>query len=104
MVKSKIGWSIEARLDLIDILDYYIKRNKSTLYSKKLNSKINISLRLIKKNPLIGLQSEIESVRALITGDYQIIYEILDNLILIIMIWDCRRDPEDKIIDIRIKR
>ena len=103
MVKYKIDWSIEARLDLINILEYYIKRNKSALYSKKLNSKINRSIKLITKNPLIGLPSQLESVRALITGDYQIIYEIFDDLIMIIMIWDCRRDPEDKILGKRIK-
>ena len=104
MVKYKVEWSIEARLDLIDILEFYIIRNKSALYSKKLNSKISKSIKLITKNSLIGLQSQIDSVRALITGDYQIIYEILDNLIIIIMIWDCRRDPEDKILDQRIKK
>ena len=104
MAKYKVEWSIEARLDLIDILEYYIKRNKSAQYSKKLNSKINRSIKVITKNPLIGLQSQIESVRALITGDYQIIYEIFDDLIMVIMIWDCRRDPEDKILDQRIKK
>jgi plasmid stabilization system protein ParE len=104
MVKYKVEWSIEARLDLIDILEFYITRNKSTPYSKRLNSKINKSIKIITKNPLIGLHSQIDSVRALITGDYQIIYEILDNLIIIIMIWDCRRDPEDKILDQRIKK
>jgi len=104
MAKYKIDWSIEARLDLIDILEFYRIRNKSSLYSKKLNTKINKSIKLINKNPLIGLQSQIASVRALITGDYQIIYEIFDNLILIIMIWDCRRDPEDKVLDQRIKK
>jgi plasmid stabilization system protein ParE len=103
MAKYKIEWSIEARLDLIDILEFYIIRNKSALYSKRINSKINKSIKLIAKNPLIGLQSQIESARALITGDYQIIYEIFDSVILIIMIWDCRRDPEDKILDQRIK-
>jgi plasmid stabilization system protein ParE len=103
MVKYKVEWSIEARLDLIDILEFYKTRNKSDLFSKKLNSKINKSIKLIIKNPLIGLQSQIDSVRALITGDYQIIYEIIDNLIMIIMIWDSRRDPEDKIIGLRIK-
>jgi plasmid stabilization system protein ParE len=103
MVNHKIKWSIEARLDLLDILEYYIIRNKSTLYSKKLNSKINRSIKFIIKNPLIGLQTQIVSVRAFITGDYQIIYEIFDDLIIIIMIWDCRRDPEDKILDQRVK-
>ena len=104
MVKYKVEWSIEARLDLIDILKFYITRNKSDLFSKKLNSKINKSIKLITKNPLIGLKSQIDSVRVLITGDYQIIYEILDNLIIIIMIWDCRRDPGDRIIDQRVKK
>lgn len=103
MVKHKIKWSIEARQDLIDILDYYIIRNKSALYSRKLNSKINSGIRFILKNPLIGLKTQIVSVRAFITGDYQIIYEIFDDLIIIIMIWDCRRDPEDKILDQRVK-
>jgi plasmid stabilization system protein ParE len=104
MAKYKIEWSIEARLDLIDILEFYINRNSSNSYSKKLNSKINRSLKLITNNPLIGLKSQIESVRALITGDYQIVYEISDNIILIVMIWDCRRDPGDRIIDQRVKK
>ena len=104
MAKYKIEWSDESRLDLIDILEFYISRNKSALYSKKLNAKINKSIKLITKNPFIGLQSQIDSVRALITVDYQIIYEIFGNEILIIMIRDCRRDPEDKILDQRIKK
>ena len=104
MVKYKIEWSIEARLDLLDILDFYISKNKSAAYSKKLYSKIHKSTRLIAKQPYIGTQTEIETVRAFITGDYHIIYEILDNKIYISMIWDCRRDPEYKIIDTRIKK
>ena len=104
MAKFKIEWSIEARLDLLDILNYYVIRNKSAAYSKKLNSKIYNSTKLIAKHPFIGTQTGIDTVRAFITGDYQIIYEILDNKILITLIWDCRRDPEDKIIDSRIKK
>ncbi len=85
-------------------MNYYIGRNKSAVYSNKLNSKITKSLKLIGQNPLIGIKSEIESVRALITGDYQIIYETIDNIIIVVMIWDCRRDPEDKIIGLRVKK
>ena len=104
MAKYKIEWSIEARLDLIDILEFYINRNSSNSYSQKLNSKISRSLKLITNNPLIGLKSQIESVRVLITGEFQIVYEISDNIILIVMIWDCRRDPGDRIIDQRVKK
>ena len=103
MAKYKIEWSTDAKSDLFDILDFYIQRNKSTTYSKKLNAEINKSIKLISRTPLIGTKTDYDTVRALITGDYQIIYEIYDQLLLIVMIWDCRRDPEDKRIGKRIK-
>ena len=103
MVRIKIEWSLEARLDLIDILEFYIRRNGNSIYSRKLYLQINKSIQFLVKNPFIGKQTEDPSVRALITGDYQIIYEVFDKLILIIMIWDCRRDSEDKVIDLRKK-
>jgi len=104
VVKFKIDWSLEARLDLMDILDYYLKRNKSSAYSIKLNARIQRSVKRLAKNPFLGTRTNYHSVRALVTGDYQIIYEIFDQMILVIMVWDCRRDPGEKIIDQRIKK
>ena len=104
MVKYKVEWSIEARLDLLDILEYYYQRNGNANYSRKLNSKINKSIKLATKNPLLGLQTDINSVRAIVTGDYQIIYEIIEKTLLVVMVWDCRRNPEDKIIPPRTKK
>lgn len=103
MVKYKINWSIETRLDLIDILEFYVIQNGTASYSARLNSKINKSVRLISKNPFLGTITEYDSIRVLATGDYQIIYEIFNQLILIVMIWDCRRNPEDRVIDKRIR-
>jgi plasmid stabilization system protein ParE len=98
MVKYKVAWSVEARLDLLDILEFYFLRNGNANYSRKLYSKINKSIKNATKNPFLGLQTDISSVRAIVTGDYQIIYEIIDKTLLIVMIWDCRRNPEDKLI------
>jgi plasmid stabilization system protein ParE len=103
MARFKVEWSTEARLDLLDILEFYLERNGNLVYSSKINTKINRSIKLLIKNPFLGKKTEYDSVRALISGDYQIIYEIFDQMILIIMIWDCRRDPSDKIIDQRKK-
>jgi plasmid stabilization system protein ParE len=103
MAKRKIDWSIEAKLDLYDILEFYTKRNGTPTYSKKLFTKINHRIKLLYRNPLIGTKTDFEAVRTVITGDYQIIYEIFNQLILIIMIWDCRRNPEEKRIGQRIK-
>lgn len=100
MAKYKVNWSIEARQDLLDILKYYIERNGNSVYSKKLNLKINEDIKLLLKNSNLGISTDSETIRVLITGDYQIIYEILETekIILINMLWDCRRNPKDKII------
>jgi plasmid stabilization system protein ParE len=103
MVKVKIEWTIEARLDLLDILEFYLQRNGNSIYSKKLYTRINDSVKLLAKNPFLGKQTEDTTIRALVTGDYQIIYEVFEKLILIVMIWNCRRDPTDKVIDLRKK-
>jgi plasmid stabilization system protein ParE len=104
MAKYKVEWSIEARLDLLGILKFYFQRNGNANYSRKLNSQIHKSIKLASKSPLLGLQTEIESVSAIVTGDYQLIYEIIGNTLLIVMVWDCRRNPEDKILTPRTKK
>ncbi|MBI1182684.1 type II toxin-antitoxin system RelE/ParE family toxin [bacterium] len=104
MAGYKIVWSKWARSDLIEILEFYINRNGTATYSKKLNSKIKHSLKVISKNPKIGVETDFENVRAIITGDYQIIYEILEGVILVSMIWDCRRNPNSKKLGLRINR
>lgn len=103
MASYKIEWSLEAKHDLTDILEFYIFRNGSSVYSKKLYSKISRSIRVLAKNPYLGVRTDDSDIRAVITSDYQIIYEVFEKIILILMIWDCRRDPEDRIIDTRRK-
>ena len=103
MAKYKIEWSHEARLDLIDILDFFNQRNKSNTFSRKLYRKINKSISQLINNSNLGKQTDCDSVRTLVTGDYQIIYEKIESIILIIMIWDCHQDPQKKNIHNRIK-
>lgn len=103
MAKLKVEWSVQAKADLIDVLEFYIQRNGSAVYSKKLNAKINKSINYIASNPRLGIRTNYKSVRSLITDEYQIIYEIFDQLILIVMIWDCRKNPEGQKLQTRIK-
>lgn len=86
------------------MLEFYLQRNGNAVYSRKLNSKINKSIKLVTKNPLIGQQTDINSVRAIVTGEYQIIYEVTEDTLLIVMLWDCRRNPEDKTTTPRTKQ
>ena len=93
MVKRKIIWAPRANLDLLNILEYFHKRNGSKTYSRKLNTKIRKSIRLLSKHPNLGLQTDIETIRNLVEGDYAIFYKLDDDFIIVLSIWDCRQDP-----------
>jgi plasmid stabilization system protein ParE len=95
MVKRKIVWSHRARIKLYELLKYYVDRNKSKTYSGKLYQKFNKELRLLKKQPDLGIKTEIESVRGLIIGDYIIFYEDTEDKIIVHSIWDSRQNPDD---------
>ena len=95
MVKRKIKWSHRAKLDLLEILDFYYKRNGTKTYSKKLNTKLRASIRLLEKQINLGVQTDILNIMNLIEGDYNIFYEISATTIEIIAIWDNRQNPEN---------
>ena len=95
MAKRKIVWSSKAKFDLLKILDYSYIRNGSKTYSVKLNSKIRRAVRLLSNHPFLGLQSDVENVRALVEGDYAIFYQVDSEAIRIIAIWDCRQNPDN---------
>ena len=95
MVKRKIKWSHRAKLDLLEILDFYYKRNVTKTFSKKLNTKLRASIRLLEKQNDLGVQSDIQNIKNLIVGDYSIFYEIGATTIEIIAIWDNRQNPEN---------
>lgn len=99
MVK-KIIWSRHAHNDRLNILDYWIKRNKSNKYSKRLNQIFENTAELISKYPKIGKQTELPDIRYKIVKDYLFTYRETDDCIEILTIWDSRQDPVkfDKII------
>jgi len=95
MAKRKIIWSHRGEIRLFKILEFYAERNKGKIYSAKLYQRLNRELRILLKQPDIGLNTEIESVRALIVDDYILFYEYDNEKIVIHTIWDCRQNPDD---------
>jgi toxin YoeB len=98
MAKRKIVWSDRAKKRLYGILEFYIERNKSKSYSIKLYKLLNKEVKLLLKYPDLGLKTSEESVRGLIIDTYIIYYEVTVEKIIIHTIWDCRQDPDSKII------
>ncbi|MBW6534371.1 MAG: type II toxin-antitoxin system RelE/ParE family toxin [Mariniphaga sp.] len=95
MAKRRIIWSHRARITLYRILKFFADRNRSKVYSAKLYKKIIQEIQILEKYPNIGIQTDIENVRGLISGYYIIYYEITEREIVIHAIWDSRRNPDD---------
>jgi len=94
MAKKKIIWSIRAQQDRLEILDYWIKRNKSTVYSEKLFKLFKEATSLISEHPEIGKPTDISGIRIKIVRDYLMIYQEQATQIDILLIWDSRQDPK----------
>lgn len=94
MVK-KIIWSKRAKRDWLEILEYWVQRNKSKNFSIKLNQHIEKDLILILKFPLKGKKTDISNIRVINIKDYLMYYEIKGETLLILTIRDSRRNPNE---------
>jgi len=92
MVKE-IRWSLRANQDRLQILEYWVNRNKSNTYSLKLDQLFRKSVELIAEIPELGKPTEFLNVRIKIVRDYLIYYRIKSTCIEIITIWNSRRNP-----------
>ena len=94
MVRHKIIWSQSAKIKLFIILEFYTKRNKSRSYATKLYLRLTKELKLLLKQPEMGIKTEMESVRGLIVDEFILFYEFDDEKIVVHSIWDCRQNPD----------
>ncbi|NVJ46878.1 MAG: type II toxin-antitoxin system RelE/ParE family toxin [Cytophagia bacterium] len=94
MVK-RIIWSPRAQAERKEILDYWFKRNKSKAYPRKLNRLFKDAINLIIDYPEIGKRTDLENVQAKIIRDYIMFYEINEDELFILSIWDTRQNPEE---------
>jgi len=94
-VAKQIIWSKRAQTDRKEIFKYWNKRNKSNIYSKKLNELFKEAVRLISHYPEIGRPTDNKNARIKIVGNYQIIYEVDDqDRLYILTVWDSRQNPQ----------
>ena len=94
MVK-RIVWTENAHNERREILLYWKNHNQSTVYSKKLNELIKKAIQLISAHPHIGRKTDVKNVRVKLVRDYLLFYEETKDTIIILSIWDNRRNPEE---------
>lgn len=91
---KRIIWSRQADRVFNEILKYYIDRNGSKVYSRKLNQEILNMISLLSKQPFLGIKTENKNIRVFIKGNYKIFYQIDNEKLVILLVWDSRQDPE----------
>lgn len=94
MARRNIIWTRTADLQFVGILEYWVKRSKSSSYSKKLIKLVSERTRHIAESPWIYKAAEFKDTRVASLGNFSIFYKISDEQIIITAFWDNRQDPE----------
>lgn len=90
----QIVWTEKANIERQHILQFWVDHNKSKTFSLKLNKLFISAIRDIAKKPNIGRKTEFENVRVKIVREYLIFYEVIKKDLVILSIWDGRRDKK----------
>lgn len=87
-------WSLSAEKEFTKTLLYWIKKNQSSSYSKKLNLEIINLTNSLCEFPNLGFKSNYKYNRIIITSSYKLIYEVSGNQIKVKRFFDVRRNPK----------
>jgi len=96
MAEKEIIWSKLAKLQLANVLEFYVQRNGNSNYSLKIISEVEDLLVTLSKAELIGRLSSNKFTRVISMKVYLIYYEINGNRIEIVSFWDNRQDIENR--------
>lgn len=94
MAKRNVVWTRTADIQFIGILEYWVKRNKSNLYSKKLIRLVSKRTEQISHDPYICKQTDFKDTRVASLGNFSIYYKITNEDIMISAFWDNRQNSK----------
>ncbi len=98
MGKMRIEWSTVSKARLKEIFDYHLSVAGLRTANKILGKIDSRIFRILPHSPRAGerewsLEDEPQGFRRLVEGNYKIVYCVEDDIVKIVDIWDCRRDP-----------
>lgn len=93
MAKRNIVWAKTADIQFAGILEYWVKRNKSTSYSKKLLQLVTKRTKQIAANPFAFKTTDFDDTRVASLGNFSIYYKVSNDKIIITAFWDNRQNP-----------
>ena len=90
---KQIVWTNRAKNDLVDILQYWINRNKSNTFSIKISNLINEQLNLIAEFPHIGRKTDISNINVKVIHKHLLYYEIMNEILYVLTIKHGSENP-----------
>jgi plasmid stabilization system protein ParE len=94
MAKRNVIWTRTADIQFVGILEYWVKRNKSNTYSKKLVKLVSERTKQIAENPFIYKSTDFKDTRVASLGNFSIYYKVTDEQIIVSAFWDNRQAPK----------
>lgn len=94
MAKREVVWTDKSQVQLQKILTYFTDRNKSNRYAKNLYKRFQNQLDKAAINPEIGIKTKVQNIRGLIIRDYILFYELSENKLMVLNVWDFRQNPD----------
>ncbi|MFZ4797262.1 MAG: type II toxin-antitoxin system RelE/ParE family toxin [Bacteroidia bacterium] len=80
---------------LLIFWSFIFYKNGNSNFSKKLSLQIKSTIKLIAKYNYAGKQTDEENIRVFIKDRNAIFYEMNSTNIIVHLVWDCRRNPEE---------
>lgn len=93
MAKRTVKWTRAADIQYVGILEYWVKRNKSNNYSKKLIKIVEERTKKITETPFIYKSADFNDTRVASLDNFSIFYKVTEQEIIITAFWDNRQDP-----------
>ena len=94
MAKRYVNWTRTADIQFVGVLKYWVKKNKSNTYSKKLVRLVSERTNQIAEKPFIYKSTDFKNVRVASLKTFSIYYRVSDTEIIITAFWDNRQDPK----------
>jgi hypothetical protein len=94
MAKRTVIWTKTADIQFVGILEFWVKRNKSSTYSKKLIKRVSERTNQIAQTPFTYKSTDFKDLRIASLGNFSIYYKVTNMTIIVSAFSDNRQDPK----------
>jgi len=92
-VAKTLNWSVQSQVDIDAITDFYDCRNGTPDYSNRLIREFQEKMKSVVDLPYLGQKWGKKGFRYVIVHPFQLFYRVTKTEIIVVTVWDSRRDP-----------